>query len=124
MTDLDFNAVAKQFTEFYYSQFDKDRSQLASLYRDTSMLTFQETQIQGSKGIIEKLVSLPFRKVSHTVTTLDAQPDTRGGVLVLVTGALMVDEEQNPLQYTQVFNLFNEGQSFFVQNDIFKLISL
>lgn len=28
----DFNAVAKQFTEFYYSTFDTNRSQLRSLY--------------------------------------------------------------------------------------------
>lgn len=35
--------------------------------------------------------SLPFQKVQHRVDTLDSQPsDEAGGVLVLVTGALLV----------------------------------
>lgn len=28
----DINAIAKQFTDFYYTTFDTDRSQLQSLY--------------------------------------------------------------------------------------------
>lgn len=35
--------------------------------------------------------SLPFSKVVHQVATLDAQPSSEsGGILVLVTGALLV----------------------------------
>jgi hypothetical protein len=35
--------------------------------------------------------SLPFAKVQHQVATLDAQPsNTTGGIMVLVTGALLV----------------------------------
>jgi hypothetical protein len=34
---------------------------------------------------------LPFQKVQHQVATLDAQPSNeQGGILVLVTGALLV----------------------------------
>ena len=34
---------------------------------------------------------LPFTKVAHRVATLDAQPSNEtGGILVLVTGALLV----------------------------------
>jgi len=29
---VDFNALAQQFCNFYYDQFDKDRSQLGNLY--------------------------------------------------------------------------------------------
>jgi hypothetical protein len=86
---------------------------------------------------------LPFQKVQHRVATLDAQPSgEQGGILVLVTGALLVganaptvvdmntsltapqvDEEQNPMNYTQSFQLLPDGAgSYFVYNDIFRLI--
>ncbi|KAK6082904.1 nuclear transport factor 2 [Seiridium cupressi] len=117
-----FEEVAKQFVTYYYSQFDSDRKQLAALYRDQSMLTFESTATQGGAAIVEKLASLPFQQVKHQVATLDAQPSVNGGVLVLVTGQLLVDEEQRPMSYAQAFQLMPEGGSFFVFNDVFKLV--
>ncbi|SCU89072.1 LADA_0E13542g1_1 [Lachancea dasiensis] len=66
---VDFNTLAQQFTEFYYNQFDTDRTQLGNLYREQSMLTFETTQLQGAKDIVEKLVSLPFQKDSNQINT-------------------------------------------------------
>ena len=86
------------------------------------MLTFEKLPFQGTGPIIEKLSvgdclpehrvgegltvmlqTLPFQKVQHRVDTTDAQPSNQqGGILVMVTGALMVSgrywreaEEQN-----------------------------
>ncbi|KAK7992218.1 nuclear transport factor 2 (ntf-2) [Apiospora sp. TS-2023a] len=117
-----FEEVAKQFVTFYYSQFDTDRKTLSALYRENSMLTFESSASLGGQAIVEKLSGLPFQQVKHQVATLDAQPSTGGGVLVLVTGQLLVDEEQRPMNYTQTFHLVPEGGSFFVFNDIFKLV--
>ncbi|KAK7931902.1 hypothetical protein PG985_002614 [Apiospora marii] len=117
-----FEEVAKQFVTFYYSQFDSDRKTLSALYRENSMLTFESSASLGGQAIVEKLSGLPFQQVKHQVSTLDAQPSTGGGVLVLVTGQLLVDEEQRPMNYTQTFHLVPEGGSFFVFNDIFKLV--
>ncbi|KAI4214354.1 MAG: hypothetical protein LQ351_003107 [Letrouitia transgressa] len=132
----DFNQIAQQFTEFYYNTFDQNREQLAALYRDQSMLTFETSAVQGTSGILEKLTSLPFDKIKHQVSTLDAQPSNEGGgILVMVTGALLVravallrpftvvDEEQRPMNYTQTFQLLpDNGGSYFVFNDVFRLI--
>ncbi|KFZ20464.1 hypothetical protein V501_00104 [Pseudogymnoascus sp. VKM F-4519 (FW-2642)] len=130
----DFAGIAKQFTEFYYNQFDTDRSQLAPLYRDNSMLTFESAAVAGAGPIVEKLTSLPFAKVKHQVSTLDAQPVEGGGIIILVTGALLVsypaskragnvDEEQRPMNYSQCFQLLPDGAgSYFIFNDIFKLV--
>lgn len=87
------------------------------------MLTFEGSQVQGVKPIVEKLTSLPFQKVVHKITTRDAQPSApgAGGVIVLVTGELLVDEEQNPQRYSQVFHLLPEGNTYYVFNDIFRL---
>ena len=37
-------------------------------------MTFEGAQFQGKGPIMEKLASLPFQKVQHQVTTMDAQP--------------------------------------------------
>ncbi|KAL7419791.1 Nuclear transport factor 2 [Cryptotrichosporon argae] len=120
----DINSIAKQFTDFYYQTFAADRSQLGPLYRDHSMLTWENTPIQGAPAIIEKLKSLPFEKVQHRVLTLDAQPASASvaAILVLVTGQLLVDDGQNVLQYSQMFHLIPDGGSYFVQNDVFRLV--
>ncbi|KAL8923990.1 MAG: hypothetical protein Q9208_004274 [Pyrenodesmia sp. 3 TL-2023] len=133
----DFSAVAQegerivtesqhveQFTEFYYTTFDRDRSELGPLYRDQSMLTFESAAVQGTSNIVEKLVSLPFGKIKHQIATFDAQPSNeQGGILVMVTGALLIDEEERPMNYTQIFQLLPNGSgSYFVFNDMFKLI--
>jgi hypothetical protein len=36
--------------------------------------------------------------------------------MVAVTGRLLVDEEQNPMQFSQSFQLVPEGGSYFVYN--------
>ncbi|KAJ4005232.1 Nuclear transport factor 2 [Fusarium irregulare] len=119
-----FEEVAKQFVEFYYNTFDSDRNGLAALYRPSSMLTFESASVLGAQAITEKLASLPFQKVKHQVTTLDAQPSNdQGGVIILITGALLVDEEQNPMNFSQTFQLHRDDQGqYFVYNDLFKLV--
>lgn len=112
-----------KFTEYYYNAFDSDRNSLKTLYRDTSMLTFEGTQQIGVNAIVEKLVNLPFQKVQHKVTTRDAQPSsgTVASLLVSVTGLLVVDDSPNPLQFSQVFHLMPDGGTYYVLNDIFRL---
>jgi len=87
------------------------------------MLTFETAAIQGVSGIMEKLTTLPFGEVKHQVASLDAQPSNEtGGILVMVTGALLVDEEQRPMSYSQVFQLMPDQGSYFVFNDVFRLV--
>ena len=99
-----------------------DFSTLGNLYRNESMLTFETSQVQGVASIVEKLTSLPFQKVTHRITTLDAQPcSPQGDVLVMITGELLIDDETNAQRFSQVFHLIPEGQSYYVFNDIFRL---
>ncbi|KNZ75517.1 Nuclear transport factor 2 [Termitomyces sp. J132] len=68
-------------------------------------------------------MSLPFSKVQHKVTTLDAQPSspTVASLIVSVTGLLVVDDSTNALQFSQIFQLIPDGSSYYVYNDIFRL---
>ncbi|KAF7731630.1 Nuclear transport factor 2 [Apophysomyces ossiformis] len=120
----DITNIAKQFVDYYYATFDADRSQLGPLYRDHSWLTFEGADpIGGAARIVEKLTSLPFGKVVHKVTTMDAQPSNPSvaSILVTVTGALVVDDSPNPIMFSQTFHLIPEGSSYYVLNDIFRL---
>lgn len=55
------------------------------------MLTFENSPVQGAANIQTKLSELPFAKVEHQIASLDAQPSNEtGGILILVTGALLV----------------------------------
>ncbi|CCM05030.1 uncharacterized protein FIBRA_07230 [Fibroporia radiculosa] len=119
----DINAIAKQFTDFYYSTFDTNRASLQSLYREQSMLSWEGSPILGAANISDKLTTLPFQTVQHKITTLDAQPSspTVASLIVSVTGLLLVDDSTNPLQFSQVFQLIPDGGSYYVYNDIFRL---
>eukprot|EP01095_Lingulamoeba_sp_RSL-Kostka_P006694 TRINITY_DN2109_c2_g1_i1.p1 TRINITY_DN2109_c2_g1~~TRINITY_DN2109_c2_g1_i1.p1 ORF type:complete len:123 (+),score=42.30 TRINITY_DN2109_c2_g1_i1:65-433(+) len=114
--------VATEFAKYYYQMFDTNREGLCDLYQEESMLTFEGTQHQGAQDIVEKLVSLPFKKVEHDIQTLDCQP-TVGGLLVFVSGALKVDDD-NEIKFSQVFclcELENSPGNFYVLNDMFRL---
>ncbi|ETW85345.1 hypothetical protein HETIRDRAFT_432146 [Heterobasidion irregulare TC 32-1] len=119
----DINSVAKQFTDFYYTTFDSNRASLQTLYRENSMLSFEGAQTLGAPNISEKLSSLPFERVQHKVTTIDAQPSspTAASLIVSVTGLLLVDDSPNPLQFSQIFHLIPDAGSYYVFNDIFRL---
>jgi len=115
-------AVATAFVGHYNTTFDADRAQLAPLYQDGSMLTFEGTQIQGQAAIIEHLATkLTFQTSQTHVTTMDAQP-TNGGILVYVTGNIVVDgDAEKALKYSHIFHLLPAGEAFWVQNDMFRL---
>ncbi|KAF2205998.1 putative nuclear transport factor 2 [Delitschia confertaspora ATCC 74209] len=119
----DFSTIASEFVKFYYQTFDTNRAALGGLYRDTSMLTFEQQPFLGSANILEKLQNLPFQKVEHRHDTIDAQPGPEeGSIIVMVTGALMVEGSDRPMSFTQVFQLRPEAGSYYVFNDIFRLV--
>ncbi|KAK3842115.1 MAG: hypothetical protein J3R72DRAFT_443686 [Linnemannia gamsii] len=117
----DITAVADQFVSFYYQTFDSNRSQLGSLYRPTSMLSFEGAQTLGDQAIVEKLAALPLDGLRHEVSTKDAQP-AANGILILVSGQLLAGGETNPQFFTQTFLLQADGGSYFIQNDVFRLV--
>jgi len=118
------NEIAKAFVQHYYNTFDTSRANLISLYQNDSMLTFEGQTFQGPQNIVNKLLSLPFQLIQHKPTTLDLQPAPGGGLIVFVSGQLLVDAEKNPMNFSQVFSLWpiqgSQG-GFFVYNDMFRL---
>jgi len=118
----DIESVANEFVQFYYNTFDSDRSSLRNLYRDDSYLTFETNRVAGVNSIIETLAGLRFQKVQHKISTFDAQPTPDGHIVVLVTGFLLIDDAEHPQTFAQTFHLVPSGGTYYVMNDLFRLI--
>eukprot|EP00933_Yihiella_yeosuensis_P057415 TRINITY_DN57226_c0_g1_i1.p1 TRINITY_DN57226_c0_g1~~TRINITY_DN57226_c0_g1_i1.p1 ORF type:complete len:134 (-),score=22.45 TRINITY_DN57226_c0_g1_i1:91-471(-) len=118
-------AIAEAFYKHYYNLFDSGKqgiAQLQSLYKDASMLSFEETNIMGAANIVNHLGNLPFQKVTHVVNSVSVQPSgVPGALLVFVQGELKIDNEEHPMKFSQVWHLLPENGSFWVHNDIFRL---
>lgn len=116
--------VATEFATWYYKTLDgEDRSGLGVVYRAHSMMTFETNQVQGLEAIKEKITTLPFQKLQHRIATLDAHPSGESGsIIVLITGQLWIDGGEHPQKYSQCFHLIPEGGTYYVLNDIFRLI--
>eukprot|EP00128_Syssomonas_multiformis_P008634 Colp12_sorted_trinity150504_noHs@9599 len=117
----DFKTIGEQFVMFYYQTFDANRTGLVPLYQNDSMLTFEGEQFMGTESILKKLTSLSFTKVIHEVTKCDCQPSVGDSILIFVIGQLKVDDQAQPLGFSQVFNLKPFNGSWYVYNDIFRL---
>ncbi|KAK9031372.1 hypothetical protein GQ457_09G001520 [Hibiscus cannabinus] len=117
------DSVGKAFVDHYYHLFDTDRPALSSLYQPTSMLTFEGQKIQGVDDITSKLNQLPFDRCRHVISTIDSQPaSVTGGIVVFVSGSIQLPGENHPLQFSQMFHLSPTLQgNLFVLNDMFRL---
>ncbi|CAE7941187.1 unnamed protein product [Symbiodinium sp. KB8] len=95
---------------------------LHPLYSQQSMLTFEGEQFQGADAICQKIVSLPFQKVQHQIVKCDCQPSANDGVVIFITGNLLVDDNANPLKFAQVFQLMKGPTgNYYCHNDMFRL---
>jgi hypothetical protein len=122
-----FEEMGKAFVGFYYPSFSENRgagSKLDAIYTEQSCMTFEGAQFQGKAAIMEKLASLPFKKVAHQVTTMDAQPiigvDNNQAVALMVTGQLRADDDPAH-SFHHTFLLRPAGNAFVISNEIFRL---
>ncbi|XP_044755422.1 probable nuclear transport factor 2 isoform X2 [Coccinella septempunctata] len=119
-----YEAIGKGFVSQYYALFDDpiQRPNLHSMYNaETSFMTFEGSQLQGSAKIMEKISSLTFQKITRVITAVDSQPTFDGGVLISVLGRLKTDDDI-PQSYMQTFVLKPIEGSYYVQHDIFRLV--
>ncbi|WOG85310.1 hypothetical protein DCAR_0104498 [Daucus carota subsp. sativus] len=115
--------VGKAFVDHYYHLFDNDRPSLSSLYQPSSILSFEGQRLEGNEEICNKLNQLPLGQCQHAISTIDTQPSSfPGGIMVFVSGSLQLPGQDYPLRFSQMFHLIPtvEG-SFYIQNDIFRL---
>ncbi|EPY31734.1 nuclear transport factor 2 [Strigomonas culicis] len=94
---------------------------LAGVYRPTSLLTWQNEQIQGAESIMARFEQLQFNESVFKKDSVDCQP-LGTGVLVVVNGEVALQGERYALKFNDVFHLANEGQSWYIANQIFNIV--
>jgi len=113
--------LGEEFVKQYYNVFDTNREQLAVLYAQDAMFTFEDHMAQGPVAIKDILTQkLRFSSILHVVTKIDCQPTSDNGVVLLVTGQLKTDEDP-PHAYSQMFYLKNVAGAYCIGHDIFRL---
>ncbi|NWT40917.1 NTF2 factor, partial [Stercorarius parasiticus] len=112
--------IGSSFVQHYYQLFDADRTQLGAIYIDASCLTWEGQQFQGKAAIVEKLSSLPFQKIQHSITAQDHQPTPDSCILSMVVGQLKADDDQ-VLGFHQTFLLKNYQGAWVCTNEVFRL---
>ena len=114
--------VSKQFIEYYYTTYDKNRPALIQLYRPQSCFTQERARLQGAQQILEHLNNLPG--VEHDPSSITADVQQVNGVallLIFITGKLRLEGESNALNFTETFQLVQDGASYYIGNHFFML---
>ncbi|XP_030002721.1 nuclear transport factor 2-like [Sphaeramia orbicularis] len=114
--------IGEGFIQEYYNQFDNtNRMQLGLLYSDEACLTWEGEGFRGRDAISNKLVSLPFKSITHILTGQDIQPTIDSCILIMVFGQLKADDDL-PMAFHQVFMLkAAQNGSWACTNDVFRL---
>lgn len=98
-----FQDVANQFVPFYYQTFDTTREALASLYRDTSMLTYESASVVGVAAIVDKLkVSRPVAPPTSNLGADSPSSGSTGPRASLTERRVMADLSVQSLPFQNV----------------------
>uniref|UniRef100_A0A8C4S3N1 Nuclear transport factor 2 n=1 Tax=Erpetoichthys calabaricus TaxID=27687 RepID=A0A8C4S3N1_ERPCA len=112
--------IGTSFVQHYYQLFDTNRPQLESIYTEESCLTWEGEQFHGKTAIIQKISSLPFHKIAHSITAQDHQPTPDSCILSMVVGQLKADDDQ-VLGFHQSFLLKGFNNAWVCTNEVFRL---
>ena len=120
---MDYQAIAKQFLDQYYSTMSSNRMNLLNFYTDKSCMTYEGDSYKGINKIKDKLESMGSSTIKYQFDEYDLQPGAAdGSMLIVVIGGMKVDEDQ-PFQFCQTFQLLPNGKGgFYLHNDVMRLI--
>ncbi|EDM13137.1 rCG48592 [Rattus norvegicus] len=85
--------LGSSFIQHYYQLFDNNRTQLCVIYIDSPCLTWEGQLFQGEAATVEKLSSLPFHKIQHSIMAQDHQPSPDSCIFSMVVGQPKADED-------------------------------
>ena len=120
---MDTNQVVVSFLDAYYKTMMNDRKSLVNFYTESSCMTYTGTEHKGLTQIMEKFNGMSFKSINYKFDNYDVQPSpSNGGLVIFVTGSLVMDGENN-FTFAQVFQLLpNQQGGYYLFNDMFRLI--
>ncbi|KAK8821723.1 nuclear transport factor 2 [Blastocystis sp. ATCC 50177/Nand II] len=113
--------LGKSFITYFYQSYDGDRTALQGIYQDCSMLTFEGQEYLGTQAIMTKIAGIGAR-FAHNIQSMDIQPTSDGSIMIVCTGEIKIDDN-NPMLFMETFIIRDAGgNSYYVHNDIFRLV--
>ena len=125
-------AFGNAFVSWYFQAFNEGKENLAGVYADNTLITFQDQQITGTNprtgqlNIIERLTSLGLVGMTKRPIVIQAQPSIGGTVLICVQGnCRMSPDEAEELGFFEIFLVARtEEGSFQIVNQVFSTSSV
>jgi len=130
MSGLSPSTVGNKFVLSFYTHMNKNPQELQRFYKENSVLTngsegtfgANEETVCGVEEINKKIQHLDFRNARVTLSVVDCQASSNGGVIVMVVGHLS-NKEEPFRKFVQTFFLAEQQKgSFYVLNDIFRFL--
>ncbi|KAL5761620.1 hypothetical protein ACOSP7_017884 [Xanthoceras sorbifolium] len=118
--------VGNAFVEQYYKILHQSSDMVHKFYDESSMLSRPDssgtmTLVTTMKGINDHILSMDYQNLKVQIFHADAQSSCNGGVIVLVTGCLIGNENLRR-KFTQTFFLAPQEKGYFVLNDVFRYV--
>ncbi|CAN0929399.1 Nuclear transport factor 2 [Linum grandiflorum] len=119
--------VGNAFVEQYYNMLSRAPENVHKFYQDSSVMSRPSSDgsmssVSTMSGINDLIVALEYKNCEVQILTADAQKSIGEGVIVLVTGFLTGKDEIRR-KFTELFFLApQEGNGFFVLNDVLRYI--
>ncbi|CAO3622793.1 nuclear transport factor 2 [Cunninghamella echinulata] len=120
----------EQFVQFFYDNYDKQRSSLGNLYRNNSAILWNGNAFSGAQQYSEFLGRLPVSQ--HEIDVYDCHPipvmnNSQGttGILINVTGSVKYGDHPNKRTFSQSFILMPDEVTvgnYYVQSDNFRFV--
>lgn len=121
---MSFDEVGKGFVAQYYQCFGSNREMVAGIYRPQTLMTWSGEQLQGVDAIMNKFSELTLGQAQFRADDIDCHPSSTNGVIVVVNGEVLLENEEHPLRFNDVFHLaLEEGTNqWYVTNQIFRIL--
>merc|ERR1719192_2058314 len=120
--------IANQFVQLYFEHLHAEPSTLHNFYNDDSVFArlsvgekaTKASNIIGITSIQQNIAELGYQNCKVRIDTIDSQSSVGGGLIVVVTGSLL--RQDNPVRdFTQTFFLQEDPASnpprYYVRND-------
>ena len=131
-----YKKITQKFCEYYYPRYDQNLPNLRHLYKPKSVFTFINTNIIGFHNLCKNIQSKGIYKIIHHDINVCSQPVGDDAILISTNGTLTVNYNNSPSKFTEtillkkdpdnkfyiyhtIFNILNDHNEDFVNNDFF-----
>ncbi|CAD5172645.1 unnamed protein product, partial [Musa acuminata subsp. malaccensis] len=121
--------IGNAFVQQYYQILHQSPEMVHKFYQDSSIVNRPNSDGEMTsvttmqQAINEKIMSLDFRNCFTEIKTIDSQLSYQNGVLIVVTGSF-IGQENVKSKFAQSFFLApQENGGYFVLNDVFRFLS-